>query len=193
MTFKYTDDNPQGADKYTGDVAAGYDKKRESQKKWHDEDRIIKEYLSDLPSMTKILDIPIGTGRFIPYYQERKFQVIGADVSSDMLAEASMKVESDLIQLYHGDVRKIPAADNEFHTALMIRLTRWLSPPDCILALQQLQRVATDRIIFTARVRSHPHARPYGLIDQALTDGWSIFKDEAAGDENYRVIQLRRG
>ncbi len=179
--------------KYHGDVAQNYDRKREDSPKWAAEDRIIKDMLSTLKSGSKVLDCPVGTGRFIPYYEVMQFDVTGMDVSGDMLAQAKAKVtKPDKVRLEVGDIRQTGLADKAVDASLMIRLTRWLSPEDCIVALKELQRVTKDRVIFTARIRHRipESSRPYELIESAL-DGWKIFKDEPAGDDAYRVIQLR--
>jgi hypothetical protein len=53
-----------------------------------------------------------------------------------------------------------------------------------------MQRVARKRIIFTARVRDHPHARSYDMIN-GLLNGWKITRDEGLPDDDaYRVIML---
>src|SRR5690606_38134070 len=69
--------------KYRGEIAAGYEARRRLQVKWKAEDRIVREMLSELPPETVLLDIPVGTGRFIPFYEERDFRVIGLDVRSE--------------------------------------------------------------------------------------------------------------
>lgn len=196
MSMSYIDDKG-GARKYTGKAAAGYDAKRENSQKWQEEDRIITDYLSTVTSGATVLDVPVGTGRFIPYCVSRQFDYWGVDVSIDMLDQAKKKIPDELagarVRLAPGNILELHPGyfDGPFHTSMMIRLTRWLSPEECVHALRVLQALTTDRIIFTARVANHPHARPYELIDAAL-DGWKIYKDEPAGDENYRVIQLRK-
>lgn len=193
---------PQGPRKYVGPVATGYDAKREDSLKWKLEQAIIEGYLADLPEGSWVLDCPVGTGRFLPFYQENKFVVRGLDLSEDMLREAETKIVDKMrVRLGLGDVRDLKneqqnpkfsvLADKSNDASIMCRLTRWLSPDDCVRAMAELQRVTRDRIIFTARVRNHPHARPYELFQSAL-NGWHIAKDEGlAGDENYRVIMLR--
>jgi ubiquinone/menaquinone biosynthesis C-methylase UbiE len=192
MVYGHPYDVPlDGADKYHGKVASGYDAKREKDEKWVIEQKIIEEMLDDLPDEATLLDIPCGTGRFFPYYIRRGFFVTGADKSDSMLEEALKKVpENSRIVLGQADVRKLDAPDNACDAAVMCRLTRWLSPNDCVKALKELQRVATKKIIFTARVRNHPHARSYELIRSAL-DGWRIHRDEAGADLDYRIIELR--
>ena len=189
-----------GSRKYTGDVAAGYDKKREESPKWKEEDRIIKEYLEDVPLGHWVLDCPVGTGRFIPFYEEKGFLIRAVDISEQMLHQATRKVTNQ--EKYYpslGDVRDLKFKAKSSNVSLMIRLTRWLmeeGPEHVVAALKELQRVTSEKIIFTARVADHPFAVPYELIEGAL-DGWEITKDEGLkpvddwpGDENYRVIML---
>lgn len=177
--------------KYRGDVATGYDAKRQDSPKWAEEQRIIEDMLSDMNAGDWIVDIPIGTGRFIPFYEEKGFCWRGFDVSVDMLQQAAAKVTNDKkAHLEEGDVRNIPLQDKSCNAAVMCRLTRWLSPADCQQAMRELQRISRERIIFTARVRNHQHARPYGLFTSVL-DGWQIHRDEEADGPDYRIIELR--
>ena len=176
--------------KYRGDVATGYDAKRENSPKWHNENRIISDMLSDVPSGSWIFDCPVGTGRFIPLYEEKGFLWRGMDVSEDMLAQSAAKVtDKKAAHLMVGDIRSTGLKDKSNNASIMCRLTRWLSPQDCQAAMRELQRITRDRIIFTARVHNHPHARPYGLFTSVL-DGWAITRDEEADGPDYRVIML---
>jgi ubiquinone/menaquinone biosynthesis C-methylase UbiE len=93
----------------------------------------------------------------------------------------------DCGSLVHGDVREIGLPDKSVDAAVMCRLSRWLSPEDCQAAMRQLQRVTTKRIIWTARVANHVHARSVDLFEQAL-DGWRITRNEAGSDIDYRVM-----
>jgi ubiquinone/menaquinone biosynthesis C-methylase UbiE len=182
-----------GAGKYVGAVAAGYDAKRETDPKWLLEQRLIEDMLSDLPPGSIVLDVPCGTGRFFDFYKSRGFAVRGVDLSSDMLQQAVIKLQAGPVwdvELRQGDVRIMPVTDKACDAAVMCRLTRWLSPQDCQQALRELQRVTKGRIIFTARVANHPHARSVELFEAAL-DGWKITRNEAGVDLDYRVIELR--
>lgn len=180
-----------GADKYHGAIARGYDKKREDSPKWTIEQRIIEEMLDDLPRGDWVLDCPVGTGRFIPFYEKKGLLFLGVDKSDDMIGQAAMKVATPQRARFSvGDVRGLPCEDKSADAAVMCRLTRWLSPDDCQVALKELQRVARKKIISTWRVRNHPHARSYELIQGAL-DGWVIHRDEAGADMDYRIIEMR--
>lgn len=176
-----------GADKYIGAVAAGYDAKRAQSRKWLAEQRIVESMLDGLPAGAWIVDCPVGTGRFLPLYAERKYQVWGCDKSLDMLAQAAPKAGRN-VRLTHADIlRGLPINDKSVDCAVMVRLSRWLSKDECRAAMAELGRVARRRIIFTARVRNHVHARPYELF---ALDGWHIVRDEEADGPDYRVIAM---
>lgn len=187
-----------GAGKYHGAVAQGYDAKREESPKWKIEQRVIENMLDELPSGDWVLDCPTGTGRFIPYCQKRGLIYCGVDISEDMLKLAAQKVTNHhQVQFWVGDVRALPRDSKSVDAALMVRLTRWLTPTDCVAALVELQRVARKTIISTWRVANHPHAKSYDLIKAGL-EGWKIHRDEPLRDDaldfrddDYRIIELR--
>ena len=181
----------EGAGKYYGTVASGYDAKRIENPKWQIEQAAIESMLDDLPKGSWVLDVPCGTGRFFKFYHDKGFIFRGVDRSMDMLKEAATKVvDPQKAKLAEGDVRALGLYDKSVDAAVMCRLSRWLSPNDCVVALKELQRVSRQKIISTWRVRNHPHARSYDLINSAL-DGWKIHRDEQGSDPDYRIIELR--
>jgi ubiquinone/menaquinone biosynthesis C-methylase UbiE len=199
-----------GAEKYHGPIAEGYDAKRESSPKWICEQRLIEGMLSDLPAGSVILDCPVGTGRFLDFYVSKGLRFVGADISGDMLVQSALKVMpqhqveawvaasnqrntilplriKDKDSLIIGDVRQIGLEAKSVDAAVMCRLTRWLSPEDCKVAMRELQRVCRQRIVWTARVANHQHARSRALFEQAL-NGWRIVHDEAGYITDYRIL-----
>ena len=179
-----------GARKYEGAVAQNYDQKREQSEKWQTEQRIVEDMLSDLTMGSWVLDIPCGTGRFFDFYHRKKLIFRAIDSSADMLRLAAEKVVDPMTaRLGQGDVRATGLPDKCVDASVMVRLTRWLSPEDCQIAIRELQRVTRKKIIFTARVANHQHARPLSLFEQAL-DGWKVSRNEQGYDPNYRIIML---
>lgn len=185
------------ARKYHGSTARTYDAKRQESPKWQAENRIVRGFLADLPSGTTVLDCPVGTGRFLPLYQELGLKVIGVDVSEDMLMEAA-KLAGDAVQLGIGNILRLPGEfTGRFDVGIMVRITRWLmehprgvrNEGRVAKALQEMARCARRRLIVTVRVRNHPFCCPYELIAEALPS-WKIVKDEAADGEDYRVLML---
>lgn len=192
----YLDDQAQempqgGARKYIGPVAQGYDQKREESDKWKIEQEIIEGMLDDLPSGSWVLDVPCGTGRFFQFYHDKGFVFRAVDMSADMLRIAAGKVIDPMkARLQQGDVRALPLNDKCVDASVACRITRWLSPDECQLMIRELQRVTRQKIIFTARVANHPHARPLELFIPAL-DGWNISKNAQGYHPDYRIIELR--
>lgn len=180
-----------GADKYFGDIASGYDSRREQSLKWKLEQRIIEGMLDDLPAGTKVVDAPCGTGRFYGLYQQKKFNVLALDKSRDMIMQSVKKITSpELFTLAVGDVRNTGLPNDCTDVAVNCRITRWLSPEDCQKMFAEMQRITTQRIIWTARVANHPHARTLELFESAL-NGWTITHNLAGEDINYRILQAR--
>lgn len=182
-----------GAGKYHGAVAAGYDAKREDSPKYKIEQDIIERMLEDMPVGNWVLDVPCGTGRFFKFYHDKGFIFRGIDASADMLRIAGSKVVDPMkARLGQGDVRSLSLHDKSVDAAVMCRLTRWLSPEDCQVAMKELQRVTRDRIILTARVANHPHARPVELFTAALEPGWSLARNEEGYMPDYRILMFKR-
>ena len=177
--------------KYHGEVATGYDAKRESQTKWHEENRLMREFIKDLPAGTSVVDVPVGTGRFIPLYEELGFHVHGIDISEDMLREAARKAKSDTTYLRTGNAIELDAPDKSYDLAVCIRLFRWISSDEVIDVLEELQRVASKRVIFNARVCDHPYQRPFQLLLMGLRPEWLIKRVDAI-EPNYLMFMLER-
>lgn len=70
---------------YVGSKARSYEAKRRKQATWQPEHNFVAEQIQGAAS---VLDCPVGTGRFLPIYRDAGIDVLGVDVSEDMLAEA---------------------------------------------------------------------------------------------------------
>ena len=181
------------ANKYADpSTVAKYREKREGNPKWDSENAIVRDMLKDIFSGDWILDCPCGDGRFFQLYEEMGFVVHAFDQSPTMVEAARLNTTSKSIRVEEGNILNLGLENKSRDVAMMIRLTRWLSPEDCVAALKELQRITRKRIIFTARVRNNPFAKPYDLIGSAL-EGWDIVRDDAiAEDVDNRMICLER-
>ena len=114
---------------YTGATATGYEARRTSTAKWLSEQIAVAELLRVVPSGATVLDIPVGTGRFLELYQERGLKVAGRDISPDMLRAARNKLNEvgglDC-SLELADIRTIPDADDQYDCVLSIRFLNWV-------------------------------------------------------------------
>jgi ubiquinone/menaquinone biosynthesis C-methylase UbiE len=192
------------SEKYYGEVATGYDAKRQSQEKWHVEQRIIERMLSDFPAGSWVLDAPCGTGRFFPCYEEKQFIVRGIDISPDMLAEAGKKI-SDPGRMVDGEKaygwcvtniieNGLPLDDSSVDIVVCCRFTRWVmgqyGPEGIKRLLSELQRVARQAVIITARVENHPVQVPLELIEDCLNVEWAVHENAEGYEPAYRIIKL---
>ena len=208
--------NTGGAMKFHGEVAHGYDAKRENTAKWKVEQEIIEGWLSELSPGTRVLDAPVGSGRFLPHMVKQQLEFVGLDIQPDMLVQAALKVlpleaveawvaqcnQQDKIvplrikgmgALMVGDVRKTGAPDKAVDVAINCRITRWMmgnfGPQGVVEMLREMQRVASKKIILTARVYGHQFAVTEDLIKSAL-DGWKITRDAPGYELAYRILML---
>jgi ubiquinone/menaquinone biosynthesis C-methylase UbiE len=119
------DTGPKGDTYYEG-RAKNYDKRRLKQEWWHVEQREMKAMLESLPRGLKVVDIPFGTGRFVPFYDELGYTVSGLDSSSDMLAaaRASLGTLLDKCSLSVGDAADLPYKDGAFDLVVSTRFLR---------------------------------------------------------------------
>lgn len=139
---------------YTGETATGYDARRAPTEKWLTEDSTVRELLRVVPVGSRILDIPVGTGRFLELYQERGLKVAGRDISPDMLAAAREKLNQ--LGEYDGflelaDIRSIPDDDDKYDCALSVRFLNWVDSRGLEDALRELRRVSKRYLIVGIR------------------------------------------
>lgn len=144
-----SDDN-RAADAYFGNAAAEYDQRRELSAKWRAEDAILAQIISGLPRKCKVLDVPVGTGRLFRHYSVQDIQAMGADVSEDMLRQASFAgFEEKHLQV--ADIASLPFDNAQFNYAICVRLLNWLSMPLAKKAINELARVSRDGVILHVR------------------------------------------
>ncbi|RED18433.1 class I SAM-dependent methyltransferase [Pontivivens insulae] len=135
--------NPKG-DRYYGRTAEIYNRKRRRQGWWHIEHEQMAELLDQLPRDLAVVDIPFGTGRFVPLYRERNYSISGVEISQDMIDAAA----ADLGDAFDGiDARAASAFDVPFDDAQFDLLvsTRFLSNiitfKDAKVALSEFARI----------------------------------------------------
>ena len=153
---------------YTGTEASQYEAKRTHKDVWQAEQALITEMVDKGP----LLDVPIGTGRYLPIYEEKGLWPWGLDVSEDMIAEALKKRPKLDYQV--GSILDIPWPDRHFRQAVCTRLLNWLSPEDMARAVSELLRVA-DEVILSIRLGKPEQQKA------TITHGWDDFLDALQG------------
>ena len=153
--------------RYRGERARGYEAKRVTQEKWAAEHTIMSTWLNALPAGATVLDIPFGTGRFVPIYHARQFHVRGRDINRDMLDQAKRKKLDPTWDIGLGNILAIDLADASVDVAVCVRLLNFLEPAELRRALGELQRVARKWVIASVRVggRHGGLTRPQSMAD----------------------------
>lgn len=128
-------------DKYYGSVAENYDAERQKSQRW----RLEYEAVNELVTTGPVLDIPMGTGRFFPIYQEKGLDAVGADISDDMMAVALRNHPG--IHTIKASILDLPYPDGFFETAVCVRMMDWLYPDEMERAAEELKRVARTIIV----------------------------------------------
>lgn len=137
---------------YRGKMASGYDEKRLKQRRWHEEQRIVEEMLVE--ANTKyVLDMPVGTGRFISVYRKLKLVGgVGLDSSEEMVALARKKNKGNVIELVVGNGAKLTYDKPIFDTCVCVRFFNLVEPTALATVMAELSRVTTKNLICTIRL-----------------------------------------
>ena len=196
VAYTMTPKAAKTARKYTGDTAAGYDKRRKGQEKWTAEQRIIAGILEMVREGSSVLDVPVGTGRFFELYAGRGFDVTGMDISRDMLEKADqerLRTGTPVI-LRKGNIFDLDCPNRWFNLTLAIRIMNLIAEQDMQQALRELQRVTHDMIVFNLRVdqgnSKYRNPQKMSAVKDALLKGWAITGDQEIHEPDFRMITL---
>jgi SAM-dependent methyltransferase len=131
---------------------SNYEKHREG-KKWLAEHEAVEQLLQLVPMGARTLDVPIGTGRLIPFLKARNFDAHGLDISSDMLRQARAQAEREGMPMWlgEGDIRNIPFADGHFDLVSCLRFLNWVDIDGVGVAVRELARVSRDKLLVGIR------------------------------------------
>ena len=140
------------ATKYVGETAENYERSRLGHK-WHSEHEAFKQLLSSVPDGATVLDIPIGTGRLLPFFQERRFDTSGIDISPDMLAQARVTAKSIGLpaRIHEGDIRSVPFPTNSFDLVACLRFLSLVDERGLELVFAELARLSNDKVLIGIR------------------------------------------
>jgi ubiquinone/menaquinone biosynthesis C-methylase UbiE len=162
---------------YTGDVAAGYEEFRRASKSWQAEDAAVRQIFDsiDLPSGAPILDVPVGTGRFIPFFSSRGYRLLGLDLSPEMVAAARAKASSCSscnAEISTGDATSLNLPDKSVDAAVSVRFLVHLELPTVETVLTELARVSRRYVIAHVRVREIGFSASVNRWVRRAIGGW---------------------
>ncbi len=135
-------------DQYYGDEAKNYEKNRRKRKVWKEENDFVENCVKKIKPDT-ILDIPVGTGRFLSFYEEQGIGVVGVDVSDAMLMQAKQKDTRAILK--KGDAFNLQFQDEVFECIVCIRFLHRIKPKDLHRLFEEFARVVRCCIILNIR------------------------------------------
>jgi len=145
-------------DHYYGSVVDTYEAERRDAPEWAVEQETVQGFTSRVATGASILDVPVGTGRFLPYYKGAACSVTGLDLSGDMLRR-SAAVATQLsfpVRFLEGSAFRLPFPDAQFDHVISFRLLTWFDEPEFERALRELSRVTRVSLLVSFNLRSHP-------------------------------------
>ena len=144
--------------KFTGDEAATYNQQRVGTGRWVKEQEIVETLLSGLRAERgegfKVLDIPVGTGRFLRAYRDLGIRAWGFDASADMLRQARRDATAlgyDDVRLEEADIANVPLRNGAVDAVVCIRFLENLDRHDFGLVVAELDRVSSADLILGIR------------------------------------------
>jgi ubiquinone/menaquinone biosynthesis C-methylase UbiE len=145
---------------YGANEANTYDVDREGERHWRLEHAFVEKLLRR-SKPTSLLDVPVGTGRFLPLYQAVP-DVHGIDLSPDMLLQAkrcaaSIGALNPVLEV--GSIFDLPLADSSVDLTLCCRLLHLLPEDRLAAAFAEVFRVTRKTVCAQAYVPGRVNAR----------------------------------
>jgi SAM-dependent methyltransferase len=136
--------------KYVGSIAEEYVTRRASQSTWGWEQEQVRAWVAGRPAGSSVLDVPFGSGRYVPLYRARGLKVRGCDISADMIALAKRELgrvfdECDVHVADAEDMRRL--AVGAVDAVLCSRFIQWLPELQIVdRILAEFARVAREEL-----------------------------------------------
>jgi len=118
--------------------------------------KIVQALAKELKAYRTVLDIGVGTGRFAKPLQENGFEVVGIDISGEMMQTARKKGVKDLLL---GDACSLPFRDSSFDAALSVHTLHLIS--DWQAALKEICRVTKNGLFSVTHIHQSPVSEAY--------------------------------
>jgi 2-polyprenyl-3-methyl-5-hydroxy-6-metoxy-1,4-benzoquinol methylase len=170
---------------YLGEIASTYLHDRAGSVLWHEEHIYFSRLIRLLPDNLRVLDVPVGTGRFVPFYELKSWKLTGVDISDDMLCVAKNynKISSSS-KFINGSITQLESNDNSFDVAVCSRFMGYIpTVTDSKKALSEIYRVTGKYLIIGLQYVSND--AEYGAEDKL---GRRVKRDELLklmGDQGF--------
>ncbi len=181
-------------DVYYGSRAKEYVKKRAGAPLYQAELAAVARLLRDVPDGVSVLDVPFGTGRFVPFYLKKKMSVSGLDASSEMIAAAreALGAQFEPCRTRLGDAAALPYPDESFDLLVCVRfLGSIIDFGHAKKALSEFARVTRGQFILSVNEKRDRALRwHYPREDETM--GGKLYAREFAAllrDAGFRVVR----
>lgn len=118
--------------------------------------KIVKTLVKEMKGYKTLLDIGVGTGRFAKPLQENGFEVVGTDISKDMMKNAKKKGVKNLLL---GDACALPFRDYSFDAAISVHVLHLIS--DWQTALKEICRVTKVELFSVVHISKSSISETY--------------------------------
>jgi ubiquinone/menaquinone biosynthesis C-methylase UbiE len=188
--------------KYHGEKAKTYDAVRTKQARWDVENQIVGGWLAELKPKS-VLDCPVGTGRFIADYVKLGCDVLGMDISDEMieLAEKKQKkLKAGYVRFQQGSATETGAKDKAFDGSVVVRFLDLIDEDAMRAVVTEMARVSRRFIICTIRLgekyvpksnTAEHDAKKFRALVKRL--GFKIEKSEQFRQGSWHILLLKRG
>jgi SAM-dependent methyltransferase len=188
------------AKKYRGRKAETYEAIRTKQERWTIENTEVRRMLKKLRPIS-VLDMPVGTGRFLSLYDTLDVKrVIGVDVSDAMLLRAADKAKRcknrKSITLVCKDVRKMKIGVSD--VTVCVRFLDLIDENAMRIVITKLLKLTTRAIICTIRfgpvyipksnTAEHDEQKFRALLNQY---GWKVARAVPVFKQGWHVLLLK--
>jgi SAM-dependent methyltransferase len=150
--------NAEVASHYDQERFSGHLRQKRNLRKW----RTIAMALDELGSdVRRVADLPCGTGRFTGSLARRGLEVVGADISREMMAEAIAATagQERITGFVQADAEHLPFRDDDLDCVVSIRFMFHVDPLTRVAILRELGRVARFQIVDYRHRYSYRYAR----------------------------------
>lgn len=109
---------------------------------------LVSRALQEVGEIDYLLDLPTGTGRFIPTLEPRARKLVCADISGEMMQVAASVHPRERVSFIQCSVEELPFQDSSFDFTFTARFLLHLPPELRRIAFSELTRVSKRWVFF---------------------------------------------
>lgn len=159
--------DPEVAAYYDQERFVGPFKRQRNRRKW----RTLRRALATLDDVRVLLDLPCGTGRFTHSLAKHGFEVVGSDISLEMMERAVQagRGSHGVTRFVQADAERLPFSDDAVDCVVSIRFMLHVPPPTRVSILREMSRVAPWLVVDYRHRYSYRYAKWRALRALHLT------------------------